>query len=99
MHLNIYIYIYIVGLDSSVDIATRYGLEGPGVEFRCWRDFSNRSPVAQPASCTMGIDFLSRWLKRPGRGVGHSPPYNTEIKERVELYSYSPSGPSCPVVG
>ena len=31
-------YIY-VGRDSSVSIATRYGLEGPGVESRWGRDF------------------------------------------------------------
>ena len=29
----------IVGRDSSVGIATRYGLGGPGIESRWWRDF------------------------------------------------------------
>jgi len=24
-------------------------------------------------------------VKRPGRGVDHSPPYSAEVKERVEL--------------
>jgi hypothetical protein len=33
-------------------------------------------------------------VKRPGRGVDHPPPSSTEVKERVELYLYSPSGPS-----
>jgi hypothetical protein len=33
-------------------------------------------------------------VKRPGCGVDHPPPYITEVKERVELYLYSPSGPS-----
>ena len=32
--------------------------------------------------------------KRPGRGVNHPPPSSAEIKERVELYLYSPSVPS-----
>jgi len=36
-------------------------------------------------------------VKRPGRGVDHPPPFSAEIKERVELYIYSPSGPSWPV--
>ena len=27
------------GRDSSVDIATRYGLHGPGIEYRWGRDF------------------------------------------------------------
>jgi hypothetical protein len=29
-------------------------------------------------------------IKRPGRGVDHPPPTSAEIKERVELYLYSP---------
>ena len=35
-----------VGLHSSVGIATRYGLDGPGIESRLGRDFSrpSRSP-------------------------------------------------------
>ena len=35
------IYLFIVGRDSSVGIATRYGLEGPGIESRRERDFLN----------------------------------------------------------
>ena len=38
-------------------------------------------------------------VKRPGRGVDHPPPSNAEVKERVELYFYCPSGPSWPVLG
>ena len=33
------------------------------------------------------------------RGVHHPPPSRTEVKERVALYLYSPSGPSWPVLG
>jgi hypothetical protein len=32
------------------------------------------------------------WKKRPGRGVDHSPLSSAEVKERVELYLYSPLG-------
>ena len=38
-------------------------------------------------------------VKRPGRGVDHPPPSSARVKERVELYLYSPSGPSWPVLG
>jgi hypothetical protein len=37
--------------------------------------------------------------KRPGRGVDHSPPPSVEVKERVQLYPYSPSGSTWPVLG
>jgi len=49
------------GPDSSVGIATNYGLEGPGIESRWRRDFphlSRPAPGAQPASCTMGTVFF-----------------------------------------
>ena len=38
-------------------------------------------------------------VKRPGHGVDHPPPSSAEVKERVELYLYSPSGPSWPFIG
>jgi hypothetical protein len=37
-------------------------------------------------------------VKWPGPGVDHPPPSSAEVKERVELYLYSPSGPSWPVI-
>jgi hypothetical protein len=36
---------------------------------------------------------------RPGHGVEYPPQSRTEVKERVELYLYSLSGPSWPVLG
>jgi hypothetical protein len=38
-------------------------------------------------------------VKQPGRGVDPPPPSSAKVKERVELYLYSPSGPSWPVLG
>jgi hypothetical protein len=35
-----------VGLDSSVGIGTRYGLDGPGIESRWRRDFPHPSTTA-----------------------------------------------------
>ena len=32
----------VVGRDSAVGIATRYGLDGPGIESRWGRDFPDR---------------------------------------------------------
>ena len=37
-------------------------------------------------------------VKRPGRGVDHPPTFSSEVKESVELYIYSPSGRSLPVL-
>ena len=38
-------------------------------------------------------------VKQSGRGVDHTPTSSAEVKERLELYLYSPSGPSRPVHG
>jgi hypothetical protein len=51
-----------VASDSSVGIATGYGLDGPGIESRWGREFPPPSrPVlgAHPASFTMGIGSFS----------------------------------------
>ena len=64
------------GRDSSVGIATRYGLYGPGIESRWGRDFPahvQTGPGAYPASRTMGTGFFLG-VKRPGRGADHPPP-------------------------
>ena len=82
------------GRDSSVGIATCHGLDGPGIESRWGARFS--APVrtghgAHPASCTTGTRSFPG-VKRPGRGIEHLPPFSAEVKERVELYLYSPLG-------
>jgi len=38
-------------------------------------------------------------VKGPGRGVDHPPPSSVEVRERIELYVYSPSGLSWLVIG
>jgi len=66
-----------------------------------WRRGFSHPPrpalVAHPASYAMGTRFFSG-LKQLGRGVDHPPPYSAKIKERVELYLYSPSEPLWPVL-
>jgi len=53
---------------------------------------------AYSAFYTMGTGSFPG-VKRPGRGVDHPPAPSAEIKERVELYFYFPSGLSWPVMG
>ena len=55
-------------------------------------------PGSHPASYTMGTRSFSG-VQRPERGVDHPPPSSAEVKERVELYLYSHSEPSWPVLG
>jgi hypothetical protein len=51
-------------------------------------------------SFTGSIKWVSfQGVKRPGRGVNHPPPSSARVKEIVELYFYSPSGPSWSVLG
>ena len=47
--------------------------------------------------CSLGTGFFPG-IKRPGRDVDHPSKSSAEVKERVELYLYSPSGPSCSVL-
>jgi len=55
-------------------------------------------PEAHPTPRTIGTgSFLG--VNWSCIGVGHKPLSNAEVKERVELYLYSPSGPSQPVLG
>ena len=90
-----------VGRDISAGIATRYGLDGPRIEPRGGSRFSapfQTGPGAHPASYTMGTGSFPG-VKRLGRDVYHPRPYSAEVKERVELYFYSISGPSWAVKG
>ena len=38
-------------------------------------------PEANPSSCMMGTEFLSRGLKRRGRGVDHPPSLASRLKK------------------
>jgi hypothetical protein len=87
--------------DSSVGIVTSYGLEGPGVESQKGQDFSHPSRPdlgAHPASYTTGTSSFPG-AKRPERGINHPPPSSAQVKEKVDLYLYSPFVSSWQVVG
>ena len=88
-----------VGRDSSVGIATLDG--GSGIEYRWGRDF----PLPPHRSWALrsllynGYRVSYQGVERPGRSAYHPPPSSAEVKERVELYLYSLSGTSWPILG
>ena len=90
-----------MGRDFSVGRATRYWLDGPGIEFRWWTKFSlpvQTGPGAHPASCTTGTGSFPG-VNRTGCGADHPFPSKCRGNERVGLYIYSPSGPQWAVIG
>jgi hypothetical protein len=79
--------------DSSVGIATRYGLNGPGIEFRWGEIFHTHSdlPWNQSSLQYNGYRFLSGG-KAAGALRWPLTPSSAEVEERVELYIYSSMG-------
>jgi len=78
-------------------------MDGAGIEFR-WRGeiFRTRSdrswgPPSLLYNGSMGTASFPE-VKQPGRGVDHPPPSSAEVKERIQIYRYFPSGPSWPVL-
>ena len=82
----------ILGRDNSVDIATRWGLDGPGIG-SLWeaRFFAlvQTGPEAHPASYTMGTGSFPG-VKRPGPDVDHPPHLASRLKKE---YSYTSTPP------
>jgi len=80
------------GPDSSVGIATGYGLDGPGIEPRWAARFSARvqtDPGAHPASCSMGTGSF------PGVKSGRSvtlTPSSAVVKKEWSYTSTPPMG-------
>jgi hypothetical protein len=93
-----YLYDYTVRAGSSVGIATRYGLDGRGIESQWGRDFPRLSrPALGPTKPP--IQWVPGLSRGPERGVDHPLPSSAEVQRREELYLYSPSGSSWPVLG
>jgi len=84
------------GRDSSVGIATRYRLDGPEIKSRWGRDFPH------PSSLVRGPTRNGYRVFPEGKAAGawRWPPTQStaEVKEKVELYLYSPSEHSWPKV-
>jgi len=80
----------------------RYGLDGPRIESRWRRDFPHPSrPALGPTQPFVKWvpGFFFPGVKGPRHGVDYTNSFDTEVKERVEVYLYSPHGPSRPVLG
>jgi hypothetical protein len=72
-----------MGRDSSVGIATRYGLGGPRIESRWGARFSTSvqtDPGVHPVSYTMGNEDFPG-VKRPERVVNHPPHLAPRLKK------------------
>jgi len=92
------------GPGSVVGIATGYWMEGPGIEYRCGRDFPHQSrptrrPTQPPAQWVSG---LSRGKERPGRDADPSPllvlwPRKSRVIPQIPLWSYGLYRASVPV--
>jgi hypothetical protein len=79
---------------SVVGISIRYGLEGRGIESQWGRNFPHPS---RPDSYTMDTGSFPG-VKLPDRDVDHPISSRDEVKDRTELYFYSFSRPSWPVL-
>jgi hypothetical protein len=84
--------------DNSAGIATRYGLDGPGIESRWVTRFSSPAqtgPGHLPDSYTIDTGSLSWGSGSRDMALATHP----QVKERVELYFYFSAGPLLPVLG
>jgi hypothetical protein len=91
-----------VGWDSIVGIVAHYRLDGLGIENRQGTRFSTpiqTGPGSHPASYKMSTGSFPGVKKQPWHGIDHPPPSSSEVKEKVELYIYTPFGPSWSFLG
>ena len=89
-----------VGRNSSVGIATRYGLVGPRIESRWGEIFFTRPDRPwDPLSLLYNGYRVIPGGKVAGEWRWLPTPSSADVKERVELALYSPPGSSWPVLG
>jgi hypothetical protein len=91
---------YIEGFEEFCNFVDRWESHA---EYLIWellffRTYPNQ-PFGPPSLLYNGHQVSFLGVKQPGLGVDHPPPSSAEVKERVELYLYYPSGPSWPVLG
>ena len=67
--------------ESSVSIATGYGLDGPGIESRWGRDFPHlsRPALGPPSLLYNGYRVFPQGKERPGRHADPSPPSSAVV--------------------
>jgi len=87
-----------VGRDSSVGIATGFGLGGPGIESRSGRDFPHFSrPAPGPTGLLYnGYRVYSGGKKRPGRDADPSP-HSSAVVKKSRAIPLTPLWPVRPV--
>jgi len=76
-----------VGWDSAVGKATRYRVEGAGIES------GGGGGEIFPTCPDRWIAARFRELRQPGFGIDHPPPSDTEVKEWVDLSFFPGSVP------
>ena len=85
MNENYIIIVLIVSRDGSVGIATRYGLDGPGIESRwgrrIFRSHTDR-PWGLPSLLHNGSRVPFPGIKWPERGVDQPPSYSAKVKKQ-----------------
>jgi hypothetical protein len=99
--MNEWILTYVCRPDSSVGIATGYGLDGPGIESRwgeIFRTCQDR-PWGPPSLLYNGYRVFPGGRKRRGRGVDHSHPSSVEVMEESNYISTHTLGHTGPVTG
>jgi hypothetical protein len=83
-------------ISVGAGIAQSVYLDGPEIDFRVGEIFRTLPHgLWGPSSLLYNVyrvSFLG--LNWPSSGVDHTPPSSVVVEERVELYLYSPSGPS-----
>jgi hypothetical protein len=67
-------------------IATRYGMDGPGIESRLGRDFPCPSRPAHPASCRVGTGSLFRCSRGWGVALSTHPHLAPRLKPSLGLH-------------
>jgi hypothetical protein len=92
--------VMVLGRDSSVGIATRYGLDSPRIESRWRRVFLHPSrPDLGPSPLFVkGVPFPCTGSKAVGAWFWPTTPSTIEVEKKVEMYLYTLYGPSWPVL-
>ena len=83
------------GRDSSVGMATRYKLDGPGIESRWGARYSapvHTGPGGPPSLLYNGYLYSFSGVKRPGRGLDHPPHLVPRLKKEYSYTSTPPLG-------